>query len=462
MPQRRTCFPSTPRHRPAHSALCPARILTISPAKLTRLKSYWQFYWPLALTGLAMVLSVQFQNAALARYPDAVRELAVFALAYGTFGFFRASLNFIAQLSNVFARSPAATVRCLKFVAAVSAGLTVPLLGLATSEWGMCLLRTIYGIDTTLALRVVEYLLYLSPLIVMHALRFHFTGLLVQARLTGTVTTLNVLFLTLVGAGLVAGFNAGFDAVSVLVGSEGFATLVHLIASFLAVRWRYTPPAVEEHADVTYGELLRFYVPVSTTGVMFALSRPVLFALVSRTPGGVLTIAALRVAFDFSMLFQQAANQFRHFFVTFGLDDLPAKRRFMTIICGGITLIMLAFAVTPLGAWIWSTLIGIPDDVRVIATEVILVMCLMPTAIMVRNYYHGHLMVERRTSGMAYGGILRVAAIYALSQLALLTGTLNHITAGLILVLGFVAETAVVLIATRRSAGETIKEGPAS
>jgi hypothetical protein len=45
----------------------------------------------------------------------------------------------------------------------------------------------------------------------------------------------------------------------------------------------------------------------------------------SRAPGGLVAIAALRVAFDFAMLFQQAANQFRHFFVTFGLDDLPAS-----------------------------------------------------------------------------------------------------------------------------------------
>ena len=53
---------------------------------------YWRFYWPLALTGVAMVLGVQFQNAALARYPEAVTELAIFALGYSTFGFFRASL----------------------------------------------------------------------------------------------------------------------------------------------------------------------------------------------------------------------------------------------------------------------------------------------------------------------------------------------------------------------------------
>jgi len=100
------------------------------------LLQYWRFYWPLGLMGLAMVLSVQFQNAALARYPEAVTELAVFALAYSTFGFFRASLNFIAQLSNVFARSPTGTRRCHAFVVAASIVIMLPLILLLSAFTG--------------------------------------------------------------------------------------------------------------------------------------------------------------------------------------------------------------------------------------------------------------------------------------------------------------------------------------
>ena len=36
---------------------------------------------------------MQFQNATLARYPGAVLELAVLALAYGVYGFFNAGLQ---------------------------------------------------------------------------------------------------------------------------------------------------------------------------------------------------------------------------------------------------------------------------------------------------------------------------------------------------------------------------------
>jgi len=72
---------------------------------------YWRFYWPLALTGVGLVLAVQFQNATLARYPEAVAELAVLALAHGVFGYFNASLQFVSQLANVYARSKAALAK---------------------------------------------------------------------------------------------------------------------------------------------------------------------------------------------------------------------------------------------------------------------------------------------------------------------------------------------------------------
>jgi len=414
-------------------------------------RAYWQFYWPLALTGLAMVLSVQFQNAALARFPDAARELAVFALAYGTFGFFRASLNFINQLSNVYARSLHGARRTLQFVVLASGVLTLPLLGLGFLDAGEAALAAIYGIDADVVGRVTEYLRYLAPLVVISALRFYYTGRLIQARLTGWVTVLNALFLSLVIVGLVVGFTLGLRPVLVLVGAEAMAMLVHLAGTYLVFRSRYRLPERPEHEALTFRELTAFFVPVSTTGVMFALSRPVLYAFVSRTPGGIVAIAAMRVAFDFSMLFQQAANQFRHFFVTFGLDDLARKRRFMAIVCGGITTLMLAFALTPLSNLIWRDLMRIPDDVRALSVEVMLVMCLMPAVIVFRNYFHGRLMVERRTAGMAAGAILRVVGIYAACQILFSLGWLNHVTASFVLILGFVIEAAVVVQAALRS-----------
>ena len=94
-----------------------------------------------------MVLSVQFQNATLARYPDAVTELAVLALSYGVFSFFNAALQFIAQLSNVYARSPQAMARSWRFVVMASIVIMLPLAIIASTDGCQLFISSIFSID---------------------------------------------------------------------------------------------------------------------------------------------------------------------------------------------------------------------------------------------------------------------------------------------------------------------------
>jgi len=415
------------------------------------LRTYWRFYWPLALTGIGMVLSVQFQNATLARYPEAVTELAIVALAHGVFGFFNACLQFISQLTNVYARSPRATRRTWHFVLLASAIIMAPLLLIATTELGQLLVQTAFGIDAALSQRVAVYLILMCPLVLLNAQRHYLTGLMIQAHRTGWVTTCNFVYLGTVIVMLVLGFRLGWAAPYVIVGAELIGVSVLIAILLLAKQRAYQPPDTAEHEDVTFSELTKFFIPVSTTGVMFALSRPVLFAFVSRTPNGLLAIAALRVAFDFSMLFQQAANQFRHFFISFGFDDIEQKRRFMVLVALGITAVMALFALTPLSNWVWGTVMGLPAELMALSVEVLIMMCLMPTVIIYRNYFHSRLMHLRRTTGMAYGGIMRVAGISAAAALAYQLGVLTHLSAAAILIFGFGIEALIARHANQRA-----------
>jgi len=405
--------------------------------------TYWKFYWPLALTGVGMVLSLQFQNATLARYPEAVTELAVLALAYGVFGTFNAGMQFIAQLSNVYARSPIATQRSWLFVLIISFCIMLPLAFIAFTQVGAQLIAYIFSIDAAIVARVTHYLALLCPLIVLNGQRHYYSGLLVQSRLTGWMTIFNFIYLGTVIVALLLGFAAGAQPVYVVVGAETVGVILFIGLLLYARYYLYVPPEKLEHEQVTYKELLNFFIPVSTTGVMFALSRPILFAFVARAPDGILAIAALRVAFDFSMIFQQAANQFRHFFITFGFDDIKVKKRFLALVAAGLTAMMLAFAITPLSNILWADLMDLPSDLVNIAKDVSLIMCLMPTIIVYRNFFHGRLMMSRKTGGMAYGSIIRVIGIYLAAQICFSLDLLNHITATFILIFGFIIEAVI-------------------
>ena len=259
-----------------------------------------------------MVLSIQFQNATLARYPEAVTELAILALSLGVFSFFNASQQFITQLSNVYARSPEGSRRAWRFVVVASLVITAPLLLLATVPQGAELLALIFSINADVVDRVREYLLLLCPLILLNGQRHYFTGLLAQARLTGWITIFNFIYLGTVITALVTGFALGGRAVLVVVGAEVFAVCLLLTLLLVAYRRFYQLPEIAEHSNVSYRELVSFLFRFHYRSDV----RPIAansFRLRRAAPDGLLTIAALRVAFDFSMIFQQAANQFRHF-----------------------------------------------------------------------------------------------------------------------------------------------------
>ena len=95
-------------------------------------RQYFSFFWPLTLMGLAVLLSRQFQNAVLAGYPDAAKELAIFAFASSLFWPFNIALGFVPQMTNILSRCRRNRRVCLRFVLAASLLLSAPLLVLET------------------------------------------------------------------------------------------------------------------------------------------------------------------------------------------------------------------------------------------------------------------------------------------------------------------------------------------
>ena len=413
---------------------------------------YWAFYWPLALTGAVTVLGTQIQNGVLARMEDAAAILAAYAVAQAVLSLFNAAQAFAPQLTTRFARGAKATARVRGFILGISAVLAGLVALLATL--GQPLIIASFSLSPTLQTQTFAFLLALAPLVWLNGLRFYLIGRLIQQARTGRVTVLNGVHLTVLIVALAAGLALHLGPVPTLVGAQAFAGLVHAALAIAALR-PGAPEAqseaqseaeseAESEAVPSYQRLRAFFGPVVLTGIMFALSRPILYAAIGGTGDGILTIAALRIAFDFTFFFQQAANQFRHFFVTFGLDALAEKRRFMFRVALGLTLAMAGTAFTPLGPLLIAQGIGAEPAVTVRALAALQVMTLLPLLIIVRNLFHGILMVEERTGGMALGSVLRVLTIVGLAQGLAPAGLLTPSTAAWTLLAGFATETAVV------------------
>ena len=404
---------------------------------------YWAFYWPLALTGAVTVLGTQIQNGVLARMEDAAAILAAYAVAQAVLSLFNAAQAFAPQLTTRFARGAKATARVRGFILGISAALAGLVALLAT--FGQPLIIASFSLSPALQDQTFAFLLALAPLVWLNGLRFYLIGRLIQRGRTGRVTVLNGVHLAVLIAALAAGLALHLGPVPTLVGAQALAGLVHAALAIAALRPDAEPKEEAEPEPVpSYQRLRAFFGPVVLTGIMFALSRPILYAAIGGTGDGILTIAALRIAFDFTFFFQQAANQFRHFFVTFGLDAMAEKRRFMFRVALGLTLAMAGTAFTPLGPLLIAQGIGAEPEVTDRALAALQVMTLLPLLIIIRNLFHGILMVEERTGGMAWGSVLRVLTIAGLAQGLAPAELLTPSTAAWTLLAGFAMETAVV------------------
>ena len=414
-------------------------------------RRYGRFYWPLALSGFALLIEQQFQNGVLAQYPNAEVELATFALASGSFQMVNAILVFLPQLVAVMARTPNDRRLCARFANGTGLLLMLPLLFMGYTEPGRGLIAWWLNIPAGQLPSVVRYLQWLAPLTWFNAWRHYGTGVLVLAERTRAVTLFNVLHLGVLVTVLLTGLHLHWRALHTLALATVLANLMHFTLCLLVVRQTRIPGhQMAEKSTATFKGILAFYWPLAVTSMLFSMSRPVLYAYVNLTAGAPVTIAALRVGFDFTAMFQNPINQFRHVYATYGAADPKGVTRFMVRVTALYFGVMCVVVFTPLSRLFFGRLMGLEGEVLALTLRAIRVLLLLPLLIMVRNLYHGRMMVRRKTTAMAVSALVRVGAIALVAKSLLWAHALNATSAALVLILGFLVETLAVRTSVER------------
>ncbi len=397
-----------------------------------------------------ILLESQIQNAFLARYPAGAANLATFALAVSSFQLLNAFLVFVPQTVTLLARCPRSRKTCFRFVIAAGVLLSMPLLIIGFLPPGTRLFAHLMRIPPELLPNVIRYLQLMTPLLLVNAVRHYFTGILIRLGRTRILSLLNLCHLLTLVAVLATGRQQGWPPILTVAIGAIAANLVHLGLVSMAAAEKRIPAQETGWQRLRYREILSFFWPVALTSAMFAMSRPVMYSYINRTAMAVTTVAALRLAFDATMFFQNPVNQFRHMFTTFGEDDPDGIKRFMFRITAWFTVVMLLLAFSPLGRLLFHRVIGAEGEVLEKAIQALRILCLGPLTIAVRNLYHGRMMIYRRTRGMAAAGTFRVGVIVFLSWSFYHLGWLNHQTSALMLISGFAAEALVSRLAVVR------------
>lgn len=216
------------------------------------------------------------------------------------------------------------------------------------------------------------------------------------------------------------------DQAGVVIGST--ALMVGVIAEALYATVAVQPilrdylsseSAVEVEDSLTYNELFWFHLPLAATSFLILLVQPMVSLSLSRSPNPTLALAAWSVVFQFMLVMRSPAFALPEVVIalTDGKRTFSALRRFTFSLVGVNSLVMIAFALTPL-IYIYLYLVqDTTEEVAAIARMGIILFIPLPALAIMISWLRG-LLIDARETRIVNGGMVAnlivTAAILAL------------------------------------------------
>jgi len=213
----------------------------------------------------------------------------------------------------------------------------------------------------------------------------------------------------------------------------------------------------QQNEELTYRQILVFWIPLAATWLMMATEGPLLAALIARLPDPKFNLAAYGVAFAFAVLIEAPIIMIMSASTALvkDRDSYLKLRNFTYALNAVITAVMVLFLLPPVFGFIMKSLVGLPDEVARLTHHACLALLPWPGAIGYRRFYQGILIADGKTRRVAYGTAVRLTSILITSfTFYLFTDLDGALIGGLALGISVTAEA----LATRAMADHSVRK----
>jgi len=165
---------------------------------------------------------------------------------------------------------------------------------------------------------------------------------------------------------------------------------------------------------LTQARIFRFWLPLAATWLMMAVEGPFLAAMIARLAEPVFNLAAYGVAFSLALVVEAPVIMIMSAATALARNRLSyiRLRTFTHALNAGVTLAMVVALLPPVFNAIAYGLIGLPPEVAFRTHIALLILLPWPAAIGIRRLYQGVLIRHRLTRRVAYGTVVRLAAMF--------------------------------------------------
>jgi hypothetical protein len=164
---------------------------------------------------------------------------------------------------------------------------------------------------------------------------------------------------------------------------------------------------------LTQGRILRFWLPLAATWLMMAFEGPFLAAIIARLAEPTFNLAAYGVAFSLALVFEAPVIMLLSAATALARNRASylRLRAFTNALNAAVTAAMMLAVLPPVFTLLAVDLIGLPTEVASRTHVALVILLPWPATIGFRRFYQGVLIRHNLTRRVAYGTVVRVAAM---------------------------------------------------
>lgn len=167
---------------------------------------------------------------------------------------------------------------------------------------------------------------------------------------------------------------------------------------------------------MSWRTLMRFYVPLSITSIVFLAAQPLLTFGMARSEFPLQSLAVWPVINGFMFLFNSLAISYQEAVIALlsrGERARQQLQRFSLMLAGSVALLFLLIAVTPVGEAWFRGVAGLSEELLPFTRGPLLILWLAPPLITAKSWFRGRLVHRRRTAALAHAVVIHSVVLLA-------------------------------------------------
>jgi Na+-driven multidrug efflux pump len=378
------------------------------------------FWIPLAATWLMMGVEGPYLAAIIARLPEAKFNLAAHGVSYAFALLVEAPVIMLMSAATALVTDAESFRKLRNFAHLLGAGATALLLIVLIPPVHHFLLLDLVGLPAEVADLTYGALWLFLPWPGAIGYRRFLQGVLIRSGRTRLVAYGTVIRVVAMSAAAFLAFRF-LDIPGAWIGA--LALSAGVTAEALAARWmaadtvrtiQAAPPAPQGAGDLSYRGIASFYYPLALTSLIGLTVQPLLTFFMGRSASPVESLAVFPVVQSLSFIFRTLGLSFQDASIALMGDrhrHLPELGRFALGLGVAASLGLSLVAFTPLSAFWFETLSGLPRDLAALAVFPARIIAPLPALTVLLALQRAILVNVRRTRPITVATALEVGFI---------------------------------------------------